>query len=180
MTQEQLDNLLEQILNQYQQAFAEKIHPEESTEQDDLMFAFGLSQAIKATNKQYWGRELGKCWERLVETLCQQTCEQYQKAHGTHYDLAVGLNAIDTKYRIGSGDAKTLGGFRQNAQQLINEGFTPVLLIVRNDNLPQAIKACRNGGWEIYAGNNAYDYLKNLTQFDLQVWLQTRQNRFIF
>ncbi|MEQ8958998.1 MAG: hypothetical protein RLP02_13925 [Coleofasciculus sp. C2-GNP5-27] len=163
MTQENLDSLLEQILNQYQQAFAERITPEESTEEDDMMLAFGLTQDIKATNKQYWGRQLGKCWERLVETLCQQTCEQYQKAHGTYYDLAVGLNAIDTKYRIGSGDAKTLRGFRENAQTLINEGFTPVLLILRNDNLPQAIKACSDGGWEIYAGNNAYNYLHRLT-----------------
>lgn len=47
MTQEQLDNLLEQILNQYQQAFAEKIPPKESTEEDALMLAFGLTQAIK-------------------------------------------------------------------------------------------------------------------------------------
>lgn len=92
MTEESLDSLLEQILNQYQQDFAERTSPEESTEEDDLMLAFGLTQTIKTTNKQYWGRQLGKCWERLVETLCQQTCEQYQKAHGTHYDLAVGLN----------------------------------------------------------------------------------------
>ncbi|MEQ9550889.1 MAG: hypothetical protein RIM23_14890 [Coleofasciculus sp. G3-WIS-01] len=42
MNQEDLDSLLEQILNQYQQAFAEKIYPEESTEQDDLMFALEL------------------------------------------------------------------------------------------------------------------------------------------
>jgi len=180
MTQEDINGLLENILNQYQQAFTERTSPEESTEEDDLMLAFGLTQAIKATNKQYWERQLGKCWERLVETLCQQTCDQYQKAHDTHYDLAVGLNAIDTKYRMGSGDAKTLRGFRENAQTLIDEGFTPVLLIVRNDNLAQAIKACRDGGWEIYAGNNAYSYLRSLTQFDLQAWLQTRQNRFSF
>lgn len=46
MSQEHLDGLLEQILNQYQQSFAEKIHPEESTEEDALMLAFGLTQAI--------------------------------------------------------------------------------------------------------------------------------------
>jgi hypothetical protein len=44
MTQEHLDGLLEQILNKYQQAFAERIPPEESTEEDDLMLAFGLTQ----------------------------------------------------------------------------------------------------------------------------------------
>ncbi|MFP4102405.1 hypothetical protein [Coleofasciculus sp.] len=37
MTQEHLDGLLEQILNKYQQAFAERISPEESTEEDALM-----------------------------------------------------------------------------------------------------------------------------------------------
>ena len=45
MTQEHLDGLLDQILNQYQQAFT-GIHPEESTEEDALMLAFGLTQAI--------------------------------------------------------------------------------------------------------------------------------------
>ena len=67
MTQEQLDNLLEQILNQYQQAFAERISPEESTEEDDLMLAFGLTQAMKATNKQYWGRQLGSYLKSLTQ-----------------------------------------------------------------------------------------------------------------
>jgi hypothetical protein len=46
MTQEHLDGLLDQILNQYQQAFTGRIHPEESTEEDALMLAFGLTQAI--------------------------------------------------------------------------------------------------------------------------------------
>ncbi|MEQ8996580.1 MAG: hypothetical protein RID53_08770 [Coleofasciculus sp. B1-GNL1-01] len=67
MTQEQLDNLLEQILNQYQQAFAERISPEESTEEDDLMLAFGLTQDIKTTNKQYWGRQLGSYLKSLTQ-----------------------------------------------------------------------------------------------------------------
>ncbi|MEC4804213.1 MAG: hypothetical protein SAJ12_04065 [Jaaginema sp. PMC 1079.18] len=49
---------------------------------------------------------------------------------------------------------------------------------MRNDNLPQAIAACRAGGWEIYAGIEAYNYLQNLTQFDIQTWLQQQRDRF--
>lgn len=178
MSQDNLNRSLETILRRYQQAFTTKTFGEESPEEDDLMLIFGLTQTIKAANKQYWGRELGACWERLVIHLCQNTCADYQKARDRRYDLTVGSLAIDTKYRIGSGDAKTLRGFRQNARQLTEEGFTPVLLIVRNDNLPQAIAACRAGGWEIYAGWDAYHYLQNLTQFDLQSWLQQQRDRF--
>lgn len=116
MSQDNLNRSLETILRRYQQAFTTKTFGEESPEEDDLMLIFGLTQTIKAANKQYWGRELGACWERLVIHLCQNTCADYQKARDRRYDLTVGSLAIDTKYRIGSGDAKTLRGFRQNAR----------------------------------------------------------------
>ncbi|WP_094675218.1 hypothetical protein [Hydrocoleum sp. CS-953] len=75
---------------------------------DDLMLVFGLNQEIKARNKQYWGRELGMCWERIVKEICRQTCDNFNEAirdgNDELCDFVVGLDAIDTKYRIGSGD----------------------------------------------------------------------------
>ena len=44
------------------------------------MLVFGLTQETKALNKQYWGRELGKCWECLIVELCRQTCENFYPA----------------------------------------------------------------------------------------------------
>jgi hypothetical protein len=57
-------------------------------------------------------------------------------------------------------------------------GFNPVLLILRTDNLSQAIKACQVGGWIIKCGDDAYDYIYQLTKFDLKSWLKQRKNYF--
>ncbi|WP_293061931.1 hypothetical protein [Okeania sp. SIO2B3] len=67
MNNNQLNNSLDIILQKYSQSFASKIFIQESLEADDLMLVFGLNQEIKARNKQYWGRELGMCWERIVK-----------------------------------------------------------------------------------------------------------------
>ena len=66
-----LEVALDAILNQYSHSFAGKVFGEESDEEDDLMLVFGLTQVVKAANKQYWGRELGMCWQRLVQELCR-------------------------------------------------------------------------------------------------------------
>lgn len=174
MNDDTLSRSLEGIVERYKQSFASKVFAEESLEEDDLMRLFGLTQAIKAQNKQYWGRELGACWERLVKEICRQTCSNFSEPQDSTYDLSVGWDAIDTKYRIGSGDAKTLQGWRQNGTKLIVKKFTPILLIVRNDSLRQAIAACTAGGWIVKSGNDAYEYLYELTQFDLQTWLRNK------
>lgn len=72
MNSDILNNSLERILQQYRNSFANKAFVEESSEEDDLMLVFGLTQDIKAENRQYWGRELGMCWQRLVTELCRQ------------------------------------------------------------------------------------------------------------
>lgn len=72
MNNNNLNNSLENILTQYQQSFSQKIFSEEESENDDLMQVFGLTQEIKSENRQYWGRELGKCWELLVKELCKE------------------------------------------------------------------------------------------------------------
>ncbi len=41
------------------------------------MLVFGLTQASKAENKQYWRRELGLCWQPLIVELCRQTCSDF-------------------------------------------------------------------------------------------------------
>jgi hypothetical protein len=156
---------LENILGEYEQAFGAKVFDGESSEEDDLMLVFGLTQTIKAKNKQYWGRQLGMCWQRIVTELCRQIC-----------DLVVGKDAIDTKYRIGSGDSGTLKKFKQYAARLEDLGYRPVLLILREDNLPAAITACLTGGWTVMTGSETHGYLREITGFDLQAWLKVRRD----
>ena len=176
------DQTLETILGQYKLAFSTKSFYEESVEEDDLMQVFGLTQATKAENKQYWGRELGMCWQRLVVALCREHCPNFagsiRDGNDEICDLVIGKIAIDTKYRIGSGDSGTLKKFRQYGVKLQAAGYMPLLLILRNDNLPQAIKACQSGGWEVITGNNSFAYLEQQTGFDLQRWLQVRKRRY--
>lgn len=182
MSNNPLDDSLERILKQYGQAFAAKAFSDESTEEDDLMLVFGLTQQLKAENKQYWGRELGMCWQRLVVELSRQTRNDFgpgiREGADEICDLVIGTDAIDTKYRIGSGDSGTLKKFRQYAARLTNLGYKPVLLILRNDNLPQAITACVAGGWNVKIGSQAYDYIEVATGFHLQTWLQSKKNAY--
>jgi hypothetical protein len=121
-------------------------------------------------------------WQRLVTQLCRQACDEFsgsiREGKDEICDLVVGLDAIDTKYKIGSGDSGTLKKFRDYGRKLRVATLRPVLLILRNDSLPQALSSCLAGGWTIYAGNNAYQYIYELTQFDLHDWLQQRRNCF--
>lgn len=173
------DRHLESILQQYSVSFNAKKFIEESLEEDDLMLVFGLTQEIKDLNKQYWGRELGKCWERLIIEVGRQSCVDFSPAirdgKDELCDLVIGTDAIDAKYRIGSGDSGTLKKFKQYAERLTNRGYKPVLLILRTDSLPQAINACIVGGWRVLSGQDAFDYLSEITNFDLQAWLKARR-----
>lgn len=182
MNSQELNHALEEILRKYGQSFASKVFGGESREIDDLMLVFGLTQEAKTRNKQYWGRELGKCWERLVIELCRRTCDNFREGvrEGADElcDLVVGKDAIDTKYRIGSGDSGTLKKFKQYGRRLKELGLRPTLLILRTDNLPAAITACVTGGWDVRSGADAYSYLEMVTKFDMQSWLKERKNRF--
>lgn len=83
-------------------------------------------------------------------------------------DCIVGDDAIDTKYRIGSGDSgksKLLKGYGKSLSQ---KGLRPVLLIVRKDSLSTVIKACRDGGgWEVLEGKRRFEYIYEKSGFDL-------------
>lgn len=173
-----IEKSLNDILSQYQQALTNKTYLEENDESDLLMEVFALTPQMKRENRQYWGRELGMCWQRLVTELCSQTCLDF--APGLRVgsdelcDLVVGEHAIDTKYRIGSGDSGTLKKFKAYARLLTEKDYEPVLLIVREDNLPAAIKACLSGGWKILKGEESYEYIYNLTAFDLKQYLRAK------
>lgn len=177
-----MEDFLEEILKQYGRSFISKIFGEESLEEDCLMQVFGLTQVAKVQNKQYWGRELGMCWQRLVVHLSKDRCKDFgspiKDGADEICDLLIGKDAIDTKYRIGSGDSGTLKKFKQYGQKLTKIGYRPVVLILRTDNLPAAITACRAGGWKVIDGDNSFAYIKEKTDFDLKKWLLDRKGKY--
>lgn len=182
MKLDELSTKLESILQKYGESFAGKLFGEESSEEDDLMLAFGLTQMTKVENKQYWGRELGMCWQLITSEVFKAHCNNYKgpvrEGADEMCDFVVGKTAIDTKYRIGSGDSGTLKKFKQYAGKLRATGYVPRILILRNDNLPAAIAACTVGGWEITWGAASYEYIFETTGFNLQSWLKERKNMF--
>jgi hypothetical protein len=175
---DKLIRALSDILKHYEASFTGKIYTAENDETDLLMDVFGITPELKRENRQYWGRELGMCWQRLVVEVCRQTHKDFNPAlrfgSDEPCDLVVGNQAIDTKYRIGSGDSGTLKKFKAYAPLLRQEGYEPILLIVREDNLPAAITACRTGGWIVFTGDMTYGYIKELTGFDIKAFLQAK------
>ena len=176
MPSEQLEINLRNILSQYRGSFADKAYAEENDDHDPLMDVFCITPSLKRENRQYWGRELGMCWQRLVCEVLRLTCDDYQPARRVGADepcdCSVGNDVIDTKYRIGSGDSGTLKKFKQYGKMFTDQGSRPVLLIVREDNLPAAIGACKAGGWIVLTGDESFDYIRNKSGFDLKLWLQ--------
>ncbi|GCA94490.1 restriction endonuclease [Microcystis aeruginosa] len=171
MPPDQIENLLNGILRQYQSSFSDKIYGEENDDYDPLMRVFGITPSLKRENRQYWGRELGMCWQRLVTEVFQANCSNYQPAlrieDDEPCDCILGRDAIDTKYRIGSGDSGTLKKFKQYGKLLQERKLRPILLIVREDNLLASIKACRVGGWKVLQGEESFDYILEHSGFDL-------------
>lgn len=178
------DALLSRVLESYKEDFSGKVYVDTYDDSDVLMEAFGITQELKRENKQYWGRQLGMCWQRLVVELCEHKCEEYGPAlkYGTDEpcDLVLGRDAIDTKYRVGSGDSGTLKKFRQYGQLLQDHGYNPILLFVRENNLPAALKSCDAGGWTIFTGGDTFGYLEEKTGFDLHAWLIHHTNERTF
>ncbi len=177
---EKIEERLNKILNKYSSSFNNKHYAEESEETDLLMDAFGISQSLKKENKQYWGRELGMCWQLLLTEIFKQFCDDFQpaKKYGEDEpaDFFIGNQAIDTKYRIGSGDSGTLKKFKQYGDIFQKEGLIPILLLLRTDNLLAAISAFKAGGWKIYSGEDTFDYIFENTGFDLKNWLINSKN----
>lgn len=172
---------LESILKAYQLSFKSKVYNEENDDHDVLMDAFGITPELKRQNRQYWGRELGKMWERLVVDISssQPTFEPAKKIGDDEpYDLILDGYAIDAKYRIGSGDSGTLKKFKQYGAMLKEQGYQPLILLLREDNLSAAITACTKGGWLVLTGDQSFEFVKEQTGFDLKEYLENNKNRF--
>ncbi|MDE0470379.1 MAG: hypothetical protein OXH57_00430 [Ekhidna sp.] len=175
MSEKELDKKLLDVLGEYSKSFSNKEYVDEFNETDVLMDAFGITQDLKRENKQYWGRELGKCWESLLKTLFEATCDDFAppKRFGADEpaDFFAGTDAIDTKYRVGSGDSGTLKKFESYGKLLQAEGYRPVSLFLRFDNLKAALSKMDAGGWTRFENDEAFEYIKEKTKFDLKAWL---------
>jgi len=166
------------VLVHYRVAFSNKMYSQENNDTDLLMDVFGITPELKRENRQYWGRELGMCWQHLVIELFRYTRDNFGPAlrYGADEpcDLTVGTYAIDTKYRIGSGDSGTLKKFKASASLLRDKGYEPTLLILREDNLPAALTACKSGGWNVLTGKTTFDFIHSLSGFDLKDYLRAK------
>lgn len=169
---------LDSILTKYQQAFSTKIYLPENNERDLLMEVFAVTPEMKRENRQYWGGKLGRCWEELLIEICREFCENYAPAlrigRDAPCDFIVGQQAIDAKYRIGSGDSGLKKKFKADGKLLTSKGYQPLMLIVREDNLKSMINGCLEGGWKILTGNETYSYIYQLTGFDLKRYLRAK------
>lgn len=176
------ERTLDQILTRYQYSFIEKVYAEENEEHDLLMDVFRISPILKKENKQYWGRQLGMCWQLLVIEICKAYCTSFQPAFRVGSDepcdLIVDRYAIDTKYRLGSGDSGKHQKFKSYGQLLRTYNYEPILLLLREDNLPAAIAACQIGTWRVYTGNDSFEFLQRISNFDLKSFLTQRVGAF--
>lgn len=169
-----IEDELSEVLGKYSKNFTAKIYNDDFNDTDVLMEAFGITQELKSENKQYWGRELGKCWENLLRDLFKATCADFEppKRFGNDEpaDFFCGKDAIDTKYRVGSGDSGTLKKFESYGKLLTGKGYRPVFLFLRTDNLQSALSKMDAGGWVKYMDEDTFTYIQEKTGFDLKSW----------
>lgn len=175
-------NGINEIIAEYSKSFSEKTYSDENNETDILMQAFNISPELKRENRQYWGRELGMAWQKIVVGIFMNKHPKYGPAlkfgGDEPCDLVAGSDAIDTKYRIGSGDSGTLKKFKQYGQLLRDKGYRPVLLILRRDNLDSAITACKTGGWTVLIGKESFKYIYDNTGMDIGQYLKDLGNKY--
>lgn len=171
--------LLDDILAHYRHSFNLKEMSLYKGNDDILMEIFSISNEKKLENMQYWGRELGMCWQKIVVSFCKFYCGNrfsppLQIGDDEPNDLFIDRDAIDTKYRVGSGDSGTLKKFKLYGKELTGRGFNPIALILREDNLDAAITALNNGGWKVFTGDDSFNYIKNKTGHDLKNFLSNK------
>lgn len=165
------------LIKGYSDSFSSKEYPEENDEHDLIMDIFGITPQLKRENRQYWGRELGMFWQRFVISIFETKCSDIYSAAPKYggdepVDLIVGKYAIDTKYRVGSGDSGTLKKFKQYGAMMKKEGYEPIFLIVRDDNLPAAMTAIQQGGWTAYTGEAAFNFIEKLSDVNVKKFLK--------
>lgn len=176
------EDKLKAVIRSYHGSFTSKVYSDENDDHDVLMDVFGLVPAVKRENRQYWGRELGMCWQLIVTELFRAAGKGFQRGYKEGADelcdLIAEKDAIDKKYRVGSGDSGTLKKFKQYGSRLTELGMRPVLLIVRDDNLSAAIGACNTGGWTVLTGAATFSYIMEKTGVDLKTWLSSLGTEF--
>jgi hypothetical protein len=173
--------LVDDIFRRYQKSFRERVAATGEGGHDPLMDVFGIKPEQKAGEAQFWGRELGMCWERLV-IGCFASHPRYRpgvtRGREQLCDLVVGHDAIDTKYRVGSGDAGTLGKIVAHGAALSAQGLEPMLLVFRDDSLAAARSRLSKGGWRLIEGAAALDWVRENSGVDLVALLRARRHRF--
>lgn len=182
MDSNQLEKDISNVLQNYYNSFSTKVYNDENNDSDILMDIFGITPELKRENRQYWGRELGMAWQLIVNHIFRHNHSEYGKAISIGLDepcdLVAGKDAIDTKYRIGSGDSGTLKKFKAYGKLLSEKGYRPVLLILRDDNLSNAITACKNGGWTVLTGQASVKYILDNTGVDIEKLLSKFNSQF--
>ncbi len=172
------------LLGRYRESFCAKLAEVpacEVPEEDLLMQVFGITSEMKMAERQYWGRELGMCWERLVHAhaRCHPAYEPPFRDDGdAPCDFIVGGCAVDTKYRFGSGDSGTQKKLRDYAGRLQAAGFTPVMLVLREDNLPGALESLARAGWDVRRGEAAFEWIRTNLNVDVQAELRAQRGAF--
>lgn len=172
-----------ELLKQYSDSFSAKTYNKENNDYDPIMNLFNITPELKRENRQYWGRELGMFWERLVIAIFKNTRPDLFEAaqyfgRDEPYDFIVGKYAIDTKYRVGSGDSGTLKKFKQYGEMISNLGYEPVFLMVRDDNLPAAMTAIRQGGWTVYTGEDSFNFISEISGLDMHEFIESFGDEF--
>ena len=174
--------IVEPIISQYFNSFLQKKFDKENSDHDLLMDLFGISPEIKREHSQYWGRELGMLWQLIVDGLAKTCCKDYEPAlfiGGDQLcDLRIGNDAIDTKYRVGSGDSGKHKEFRRYGKILLEKQYRPVLLFLREDNLLSAISAATAGGWVVYNGKDTFAYIKTKIGVDIEELIHSFNDKY--
>jgi hypothetical protein len=84
----------------------------------------------------------------------------------------------DLQDRIGSGYSGTLKNFCNNGPLLKSMCYRPVMLILRDDNLPAVISAMRKSGWDVIVGEDLLDFIRKARGLRIHECLE--QSRKIF
>lgn len=186
-----LENILDIEIEKYSKSFIEKRKEKKKVTDlhDPLMDVFGITSSEKAAQAQYWGRELGMLWEKIVTESFKNSSKVtgfsghlvVPDKRGTTdepCDLVANGFAIDTKYRIGSGDSKFIKQFKENHNLLVDKSYKPVLLILRDDNLNSPINSAKKAGWSVMTNQQSFDFIFEQTGFDLKKFLDQRKKVF--
>ncbi|WP_353930527.1 hypothetical protein WJM97_20000 [Okeanomitos corallinicola TIOX110] len=131
---------------------------------------------------------MGRCWQKIVTAICKYHCPDFKQPfkieieeggkHSEPCDLIVGKYAIDTKYRIGSGEDATHKKLIRYSKYLSKQGYVPILLILRNDNLPAAITACKSANWQVLTGQESMDFIHQISGIDVKTFLENNAGQY--